>query len=213
MQITTRLTISMLTGEVLEHEFYEYDGPLALCDRAAQAAATSAGKQATATAATMGGNAAGEEATLSPFYTNEMNAKHGFSGDQTGELLTNALAGSGGSAGSVTGQAGLEAARTRNASGFTKSLDEAARDSSKAAAGASEGIAAEDVMAAKQLNQQGAAGEMGLFGENTKGQLSAMGQEAGDVNAEINAGNSGWLQQAEGLVNTGANAVRAYKQT
>jgi hypothetical protein len=208
MQITTRLTISMLTGAVLEHEFYMYDGPLALCDRAAQAAATSAGKQATATAATAGGNAAGEEAALSPFYTNEMNAKHGFDPNQTGELLTNALAGAGGSAGSVTGQAGLEAARTRNPSGFTKSLDEAARDSAKTAAGASEGIAAEDIMAAKQENQQGAAGEMGLFGENTKAQLGAMGQEAGDVNAEINAGNSGWEQQLEGGLNTVANVSR-----
>jgi hypothetical protein len=185
-----------------------WEGVIARLDRAAQAAASSAGKNATTVAANAGGNAQQEEANLSPFYTREMNAKHGFDPTQTNELLTNALAGSGGSTSALTGSAGLEAARTRNPSGFTKSLDEVARDSQKAAAGASEGVAAEDVMAAKQENQQGAAGEAGLFGENTKAQLGAMGQEAGDVNAEINAGNSGWEQQLEGGLNTVANVSR-----
>lgn len=42
MRITTKIVVSMLTGEILEHEYFDYDGPLALCDRAAQAAAKSA---------------------------------------------------------------------------------------------------------------------------------------------------------------------------
>ena len=31
MRVTTKITINMVTGEVLDHQFYEYDGPVALC--------------------------------------------------------------------------------------------------------------------------------------------------------------------------------------
>ena len=106
-------------------------------------------------------------------------------------------------------QAGLEAARTRNASGFTKSLDEAARDKDKALAGASAGIAGEDVMAAKQLNQQGAAGEAGLYGTDVGAQLKAMGQQNEDIGTAVQAGQTGWLQNMEGVLNTGANVAKS----
>lgn len=208
MRITTRMTIDMLTGKVLEHEFYEYDGPVALCDRSLQQSAQNNATAAGATAAGYGGAAAGIGSTLSPFYSQEMKAQHGFAPGQVNELLTAAEAGAGGAAGSITGQAGLEAARTRNASGFTKSLDEAARDKDKALAGASEGIAGEDVMAAKQLNQQGAAGEAGLYGTDVGAQLKAMGQQNEDIGTAVQAGQTGWLQNMEGVLNTGANVAK-----
>ena len=211
MKIITRAVLDMNTMQWVPEleEAYEYVGPLALADRAAQAAAQNAGKTAATVAGNAGQAATAEEGALTPFYQQEMTAQHGFTPGQTNELLTNALAGAGGATSALTGSAEQEAARTRNPSGFAKSLDEIARDKSKAAAGASEGIAAEDVMAAKQENQQGAAGEMGLFGENTKAQLGAMGQEAGDVNALVNAGNSGWEQQLEAGIKTGAQVAAA----
>jgi hypothetical protein len=67
-----------------------------------------------------------------------------------------------------------------------KTLDEMARDRAKSAAGASEGIAAQDVMGAKQMNQQGAAGMQGLYGTNSANQLSAMKQQSGDISAAAN---------------------------
>jgi hypothetical protein len=67
-----------------------------------------------------------------------------------------------------------------------KTLDEMARDRAKAAAGASEGIAASDVMGAKQMNQQGAAGMQGLYSTNTAGQLNAMRQQGSDISAAAN---------------------------
>jgi hypothetical protein len=51
----------------------------------------------------------------------------------------------------------------------------------------------------------------GLYGEDLKGQLAAMGQESADINTEINASKTGWLQDVEGVVNTGANVASAYK--
>jgi hypothetical protein len=67
-----------------------------------------------------------------------------------------------------------------------KTLDEMARDRAKSAAGASEGIAAQDVMGAKQMNQAGAQGLQGLYSTNTQGQLSAMKQQGSDLSAAAN---------------------------
>lgn len=194
MRITTKMTISMLTGEVLEHEYFEYQGPVALCDRAAQGAAKSAGATAATTAGQLGSEAQGALGAVQPFYTQEINARHGFNPTQTNEMLTAAAAGAGGATGALQGRAEQEAVRTRNASGFTKSLDEAARDRAKAAASTSEGIAAEDVQTALARQQAGAAGEQGLFGTTQSGELNAMGQRTADINAQLEAGRSGWLQ-------------------
>lgn len=195
MQITTRITLDMNTGKVLEHEFYEYFGPLALCIRSAANAAQTNAANAGTTAANLGAESQAQQAEVSPFYTQELHAEHGFDPAQTSELLTHALAGSGGATGALKGEAELQAARTRNPSGFTKSLDEISRNQAKAAAGASEGIAAEDVLGAKQLNQEGAAGLQGLYGENLKGQLGAMGQQNQDINTQVDANKTGWLEQ------------------
>lgn len=179
-----------------------YDGPSALCDRWAQSQAKNAAATDAGTAATFQGEAQGEHSQLAPFFSQEMNAQHGYNPNQLNELLTAAEAGAGAAAGDVASKTDQLAARTRNASGFTKSLQEQARDRSKAAAGASEGIAAADVGAAKDLNQEGARGLMGLYGADTKGMLDAMGQRTNDINAEVEAGKSGWLQNTLDTVKT-----------
>ena len=209
MRIKTKVVMQMTEklGEyipVLE-EGFDYQGPLALCDRNLQASATSNAATAGNTAAGYGSQAGSESSQLNPFYSQEMKATHGFTPGQTNELLTAAGAGTGGATGALQGQAQLEGARTRNASGFTKSLDEAARDKNKALSANSEGVAAQDVMGAKQLNQQGAAGMQGLYGTNVGAQLKAMGQQNEDINTAITAGNSGWLQNATALANTASS--------
>jgi len=98
-------------------------------------------------------------------------------------MLTAAEAGAGGALGGMGAGIQNNAARTGNATGVGKTLDEMARDRSKAAAGASEGIAAQDVMGAKQMNQAGAQGMMGLYGTNSANQLNAMKQQGSDLSA------------------------------
>jgi len=210
MQITTKLVLDMNTGAVLEHEFYEYEGPLALCDRAAQAAAKNA-------AATAGGVAAGdqsaagtEHSTLDPFFRREMSAEHLFTPGQTDELLTAAGAGGGAVAGSEAAALNRNAAATNNPSALTKSLQDVARDRMKSAAGSSEAIAGQDVLGAKQLNQQGAAGEAGLFSTDTDAALKAMGLQNNAINTQIEAGKSGWLQNMNATISAltkGAGAM------
>ena len=161
-------------------------------------------------AGTFGANAANEGGAINPFYGQEMRAEHLFDPTQTNELLTNAESGAGAATGAEQSALINNATRTGNATGVTKSLDEMARDKCKAAAGASEGIAAQDVMGAKQLNQEGAAGMQGLYGVNTGAQLGAMKQANADVQTQQEL-NPGWLKGVEGIVNTAANVASAFK--
>lgn len=50
----------------------------------------------------------------------------------------------------------------------------------------------------------------GLYGENLKGQLDAMGQVSGDINAATNASKSGWLQNVEGVAKTAAGIAKMF---
>ena len=178
--------------------------------RAEEGMAKNAAGVAAGTAANLGATAGSERSFLDPIYRREAQTEHAYDPTQINELLTAAGAGVGAATGAA--QTGLErqGALTGNASGVTKSLQELARDSMKAKAGMSEGVAAQDVMGAQQLRQQGLAGESGLYGENLKGQLAAMGQEATDINAATQANQTGWLQQAEGIAKTGAGIAAPF---
>lgn len=195
---------------LVSEKYFDYSGTdLALCDRAAQAAASQAASTAAGVAAQQGSNANAGEAALTPFYTSEMKAQHGFTPGQTSEMETAILGGAGAGTGAADESAKLEAARTRNASGFTKALDESARDRAKAGATGSEAVAAQDVMAAKAENQAGASGMAGLTGEELGDQEKAMGVQSQDIDDEIKAGQSGWFQNLTSGVNAGANAFKA----
>jgi len=187
--------------------------PKALCDRWGQSQAKAAAGQAGQLAGTEGASAQTEHAELTPFYAQEMRARHLYDPGQVDELLTAAGAGTGGATSALEGQAKLESARTRNASGFTKALDEAARQKDKANAGMSEGIAAQDVEGAKKLNQEGASGMAGLFGTDINAQLQAMGQQQRDIATEVEAGKSGWFQNAMNAVKTGADIGKMFMPT
>ena len=133
-----------------------------------------------------GSQAGAEGAQLNPFLTQEMKETHGLDPNQQNEMLTASEAGAGGALGGLGAGIQNNAARTGNATGVGKTLDEMARDRSKAAAGSSEAIAAQDVGMAKQANQQGAAGMQGLYGTNVSGQLNAMKQQGQDISAAAN---------------------------
>jgi len=171
-------------------------------DRAAQAEAKQAYGDARNVASQEQSNAAAERAQLMPFYKQEMTAQHLYNPEQTNELLNYAGAATGGSGSAAMGQANSEAARTRNTSGFSSALDQNARDRAKVMSTANLGVGAQDIMGAKQLNQEGARGLMGLEGLDTGAMLNAMGQEHEDINSQIEAGKSGWFQNMNQLIST-----------
>src|ERR1035437_5050040 len=186
MRVYTRLEYQMLSDgnlKLVTEESFDYSGPVAQCLRAEEGMAKTAASTAAGVGAGLGQTAAGVRGIVQPFYQREMQAEHAYDPTQLNELLTAAGAGIGGAEGAAEGQLERQSAASGNAAGQAKDLQQMARDRMKAGAGVSEGIAAQDVTGAQQLRQEGAAGMSGLYGENLKGQLAAMGQESSDLNA------------------------------
>jgi len=166
-------------------------------NRAKQAEETAAN-----TGARLGEQAEGISANLTPFLTSELQHPQGYSQGDTSAMLAAGLGGAGGATSGITGLANKEAATSRNAGGFQSALADAARQRMKAAAGASEGIAATNANLKQTQQQDAARGLQGMYGTDTSGMLGAMGQEANDINAEVNASKTGWLQNANQLMDT-----------
>jgi hypothetical protein len=152
------------------------------------------------TGAELGGEAQGIGANLTPFLTQEMLHPQGVGQTGLSAETASAEGGAGGAASGLMGVANERAAASRNAGGFSAALDEAARQREKAAAGSSEGITAGNEMLKQQQTQEGARGLQGMYGTDTSGMLSSQGQIANDVKAEADANQTGWLQNAQGLV-------------
>lgn len=151
-------------------------------------------------AANYGSNASNINAQLMPFLTQRLNNPQGFSQGDLGAMLSNALGSSGGATSGITGQANLQAGRTRNAAGLNSALDDAARSRMKTNAGTAEGIAANNAQL-KQTQQSSAAQMLsGLYGTNVGAQSDANNNRVGAINAEVGANNSGWLQNMNAVI-------------
>jgi hypothetical protein len=169
--------------------------------------ASSAYGNANNTANNLGSEGQAIGSTLTPFLTQEMLHPQGVGQTGLSAETASALGGAGGAASALTGAANERAAATHNAGGFTAALDDAARMRSKGAADASEGITANNEMLKQQQTQDAARGLQGMYGTDTSGMLQAQGQEANDINAEVNANKTGWLQNTMGILQTlGADA-------
>ncbi len=176
--------------------------------RNAVSQASNAANQAGAVGNTLGNEAQGIGANLTPFLTSEMLHPQGLGQEGLAAETGAALGGAGGAAAGLTGQAMQRAAVSRNAGGFQAALADAARSRDKAAAGASEGIAAGNENLKQQQMQEGAAGLGNQYKTDTSGMLTAMGQIPEDVGAEVNAGKSGWLQNGLAIMNSITGAAR-----
>jgi hypothetical protein len=175
--------------------------------RAAQSQASNLQSADASTAANAGSNASSIYAGLNPFLTREMNNPQGYSQQDLTSMLGASEAGAGGATSGVTGQANLQAARTRNASGFGTALDAAARSRQQALAGSSEGIAANNAQLKQTQQQAGAAGLQGLYGQNQDSMMKALGLQDQAIGTEVQAGQSGWLQNAMNVAKTVSGAA------
>lgn len=200
MRVHLETVIDMESGEVLVDRWIDYHGPVALCDRALQKTA-----QGAANTSQQVGKQYGEQASeLSPaitgFATGEMLNPQGYGSDLPGMIGAQQQV-AGAETGNAEQQARLRAARTGNAAGLAAEDVAAAGNATQA-----QGQAVQDILnqnaALKEAQRQAGAGALqGMYGTDVGAQLGAMGQTADDVNAGVNAGNSGWFQNTLGLIN------------
>ncbi len=168
-----------------------------------RSAVNNAGKAFTGaqnTATDLGADAAGIKSNLTPFLTDEMLHPQGLGQEGIGAETSAALGGAGGAASGLVGGAIQRAAVSRNAGGADAALDSIARERMKAAGNASENIQAQNETLKQTQRQSGADALAKMYGVDTSGMLESQGQEAGDINSQVNAGQSGWLQNTMGIL-------------
>lgn len=199
---STKIVLSLETGELLSKDYVLYVGPWELCDRSAQAAASGAAKTAKTTGANLGADASVDRSSVLPGLQREAAGEGGYSPQDLTDMTTKTGEAVGGANSGVVGEANLESARTRNAGGFGAALDEASRNKSRANATAALDVSGKNAdLKAKQ--KQFAQGELSnLYGTDTNSMLKAMGLIPQDVDAEAKAGSVGWEQNFTDILKT-----------
>jgi hypothetical protein len=204
MKIFTTKTV-LLTDNIgeyipLSESSYEYVGPIAKADRAAQSEASQNVKTANTTAGQFQNNAGQDRGLLTAAYKNDINNPTGFDANTQHQLLTSGEAGAGGATSSIAGQVGLEANRTHNTGSSSALLDSLARAKAQAGARTSEGVAADSAKLAQAKRSQALSGVHNMYNTDVSGNLKAMGIGNEAINTQINAGKTGWFQNATDLM-------------
>ena len=145
---------------------------------------------------------------LMPQFESEVSNPTGIGPSGLAAENTAAQQSTGGSTAGAVGGMNQMAARTRNKGGFQIAGDEAARQGTRQNSQLAVENQAQNERLKQQQKQAGLAGEAGLYGQNMQEILGALGQETGANNSEINAGNSGWLQNTMGILNSVGNLAK-----
>ena len=188
-------------GNVISHDGqYFYVGPMILFDRSGTREAKNAVQSANSTAGTFGAQGSQINSILTPQLEKQATNPQGFNPTDVNNMLVASQQGAGGATSGITGQAGLQAARTRNVGGFTNALDEAARIKNRQLSQNALGVSNENAQL-KQRQQSQAQQELaGLYGTDTSAQLEAMGLVPKDINAQTKSQTVGWEQQLPGQI-------------
>ena len=202
MKIHVLTVIDIETGQVLEDHSYEYSGPVALADRAASGEAQAAQKTAGLNAAGYGAQASAIGAPLTKTLQSDVNNPIGFTPTETNNMLVAGEQGAGGAAGGIAGAAGLNAMRTRNSGALSGVLDQNARIKQQQLSQNALGVENQSAKLAEAKRASALGGLKGLYGTDVGAQLKGMGIQNQDINTQIEAGKSGWLQNTMGVIGT-----------
>lgn len=157
---------------------------------------------ATDNSAQYGSDASQIGGTLTPFLTQRLLNPSGYSQGDMGAMLANAMGSAGGATSAITGQANLQAGRSRNDAGFSTALDDAARQKTAAAASTSEGVAANNANLKQDQSNNAAKMLSGLYGTDVGAQDSELNTANNATATGVEAGKSGWLQNLTGIIGT-----------
>lgn len=145
--------------------------------------------------------------SLIPGLEREANNDQGYTPQEQNDQLVAAEQGLGGAAGGITEQANLESARTGNTAGYTSALGDAMREKGRLLSQESLGVKNRSADLGQE-NRRFAQGQLkGLYDTDTSGMLHSMGLQTEDINAEVNASKTGWLQNMNDTINALSGAA------
>lgn len=160
------------------------------------------GKQAETTAASTGGQFGNEAnraaSSLIPTLNQDINNPTGYTPTQSNNMLVAGEQGAGGANAGVTGEAGLNAVRTHNTGALSGVLDAAAQRRGQTLSTNALDVQNKSADLAQEKRASALKQMGGLYGTDVSAQLRAMGLQPEDINAQVNAGKSGWEQQLPG---------------
>lgn len=135
------------------------------------------------TAANAGATAGNIYSGLAPQLSAEATNPQGYSPSDINAMQTASAQALGGATSGITGQANLQAARTRNSGGYATALDQAGQQAMQTQSQNDLGIQQANANL-KNTQQQAALGALqGLYGTNVQQQTSLLGLGPGTLNA------------------------------
>lgn len=146
---------------------------------------------------------------LTPIYSQMATNPQGMTPGEINDAKTATMQSTGGSVAGAVGEGNLEAARTGNAGGYQAALRDAARRGIATNADKSLAVQNANTVLKEGQRDQGVSGLQGLQSQDQAATLSAMGLDTGAINAQTEAGKSGWFQSMTGLINALSNAGNA----
>lgn len=209
--MTTRLHPFPETSGLIEHRNDVVERFWVRFDRAIQGQAKQNAGNANTLGAQSGATASQIGSTLIPGLERQATNPTGFTPQEKNRMLVAGAESTGGANAGAGGAATLEKLRTRNPGGFSAALDEAARIKGRQTSANALGVENQDAQLAQAKQRQAQQQLQGLYGTDTSNQLHAMGLANEDLDTALKAGQQGWLQNTEGVINTIANASKAYK--
>ncbi|HEX8801111.1 MAG TPA: hypothetical protein VF772_20985, partial [Terriglobales bacterium] len=164
-------------------------------------AATGAAQRAASTAAGWGGTYGTEGQTIGsmlvPELMGDVRNAPGFGEATMANMLTMGLGGAGGVASGIAGEAGLQAARSRNVGGTAGILDEAAREKMRTSAGVGLDVATKNAMLQQQQRASALKQLENMYGTNVSASLKAQELVPQDIDAWAKANQTGWVQNVD----------------
>lgn len=147
--------------------------------------------------------------SLVPGLEREAATPTGYTPQEMSDQLVASEQGAGGANAGITGQANLEAARTRNSSALSGVLDSAARDKTRQLSQNALDIQNKSATLGQQ-KQMAAQSELGkLYGIDTSADIEAQGLMPQDIKAEADANQTGWFQNMIAAWNQGNNTLQS----
>lgn len=148
---------------------------------------------------------------LQPMFTAEATNPQGYAPKDLSAMNTASQQSIGGATAGAVGEGDLTAARTRNAGGYQAANAEAVRSGQRQLSENALGVQESNAKLKELQKQSGISGLSDLYRGNQSTALNAIGQGNNAVNAQTNAGNSGWFQNLLGGINAVSGVAKAFR--
>jgi hypothetical protein len=178
-------------------------------DKALQRQAAAAEQQANATAGQLTSAGQGVAGTLVPQLERQSVNPPGASPADIATMESRAAQAGAGAAGGARGMLALRAMRMRNPAGVGGDIAASTEAASRATGKGLQDILAQNASLKEKQRAQAQEQLGGIYNTDVSGSLKAMGLEPEDINAGVNAQKVGWLQNAEGIIDTLTNAGKS----